>query len=371
MSATFVVRFLVPVLASVLAVACDDPAPVKIGFVGGFEGRNADLAQEGRDGALLAVEQFDANAGADGIRVELVVKDDRNDPEVARRVDRELISEGAVAIIGHMTSQMSVAGVEVANEHRVLMMSPTTSTNELTGLDDYFLRVYAASGGDADALAFLASEHLKTKKVSAALDIANSAHTKSWLGAFSDAHTERGGEIVAVREFESSESASLATIADELLVPGPDTVFILAGSLDTGLLCQYLRGRGFDGPILVTQWSITPDVLAHGGRSVDGLYFIDTYNRDSRAPAFVEFKTAFNKRFHYEPGFAATYSYEAATILLRALTETRDRERIKDEILETGEYPGLQHQISFDRFGDVIRPRFFRTISGGQFVSAE
>lgn len=371
MSAAFMVRLVAPAFLLVLAGGCDEPDPVKIGFVGGFEGRSADLAQEGRDGTLLAVEEFNGEGGAGGHRVELLVRDDRNNPEVARKVDEELVAEGVVAIIGHMTSQMSLVGVEIANRHRVLMMSPTASTNDLTGIDDYFLRVYAASDGDAEALAFLAFEHLKVKRVSVTLDVGNLAHTKSWLDAFSKTLTGRGGEIVTVREFVSSGSASLVTIADELLVPDPDAVFVLAGSLDTGLLCQYLRGRGFDGPILVTQWSVTPDILAHGGKSADGIYFIDTFNRDSRASAFVTFKTNFSKRFNYEPGFAATYSYEAATILLKALTKTRDRERIKNEILETGEYSGLQHKIFFDRFGDINRPRYFKTISGGQFVSAE
>lgn len=45
-----------------------------------------------------------------------------------------------IAIIGHMTSAMSeTVPLLLINERKVLMISPTSSTNKLTGIDDYFL----------------------------------------------------------------------------------------------------------------------------------------------------------------------------------------------------------------------------------------
>ena len=67
-----------------------------------------------------------------------MIKDDQHDPEVALRVDQELIDAGVVAIIGHMTSAMSVVAVPLMNRELMLMISPTTSTSRLTGIDDFF-----------------------------------------------------------------------------------------------------------------------------------------------------------------------------------------------------------------------------------------
>ena len=355
---------------AVIVGACEEPAPVKVGFVGGFEGRNADLAQVGRDGALLAMEEFNTEGGLDGRPVELIVRDDQNDPEVAAEVDRQLIDEGVVAILGHMTSQMSVAGVPVANENEVVLLSPTASTNDLTGIDDYFLRVYAPNAGDAEALALLAREHLDVKTVSAIYDVDNRAHTETWLRAFSEAFEANGGHISIAQEFGSSQEVSLLAAAENLLIVNPDAIFVLAGSLDTALVCQHLRNHGFYGPVLTSQWSVTPEILKHAGATANGIYFIDTFSRDSPAPAYSSFRKRFEQRFSYEPGFAATFAYEAATVLLEGVKRTQDRKKIKDVILDIGEFSGLQSRIKFDRFGDVNRPRYFKTIRDGRFVDA-
>jgi len=69
------------------------------------------------------------------------VKNDKQNPEEALRVDRELVDAGVVAIIGHMTSSMSIVAIPFINKQKVLIDQPHTSTNKLTGIDDYFIRV--------------------------------------------------------------------------------------------------------------------------------------------------------------------------------------------------------------------------------------
>ena len=122
-------------------ISCEMKEPVKIGYAGGLTGRVADLGIAGRDGVILAVEEINSAGGINGREVKLLVKDDKQDAETAVNVNEELIQQGVAAIIGHMTSSMSKAGVKAINDKKVFMLSPTTSTNELTGLDDYFFRL--------------------------------------------------------------------------------------------------------------------------------------------------------------------------------------------------------------------------------------
>jgi branched-chain amino acid transport system substrate-binding protein len=69
--------------------------PIKVGFVGGLTGRLSDLGSGGRNGVMLAVEEINNAGGISGRPVELITKDDKQDPEVAVKVDKELIDERA------------------------------------------------------------------------------------------------------------------------------------------------------------------------------------------------------------------------------------------------------------------------------------
>ena len=104
------------ILGVLILLSCTPPEPIRIGFVGGTSGRVADLGIAGRDAVVLAVELRNQTGGVAGRKVDLLIKDDEQNPEVAQRVVRELIDQGAVAIVGPMTSAMALAVVPIANE---------------------------------------------------------------------------------------------------------------------------------------------------------------------------------------------------------------------------------------------------------------
>ena len=111
--------FWYPLFAALLTgtvIGCSEQKPIKIGFVGGLSGRVADLGIGGRDGALLAVEHWNQNGGVNDRAVQLLVRDDQQNVETARKIVKQLLSEGVVAIIGHMTSSMSVTTVPLVRK---------------------------------------------------------------------------------------------------------------------------------------------------------------------------------------------------------------------------------------------------------------
>ena len=77
--------------AGLLAGGCQWHAPWRVGFIGGLSGRFADLGSDGRNGAMLAVEQCNAAGGVSGHPIELVVTDDAHDATQAKRAFAALI----------------------------------------------------------------------------------------------------------------------------------------------------------------------------------------------------------------------------------------------------------------------------------------
>ena len=144
-------------LISLIVFGCGDNEPIKIGFVAGITGRTSELGISERAGVMLAVAEVNASGGIKGRPIELIVKDDQNDTKTALEVDQELIERGVVAIIGHATSTMTKAVVPLVNQSKILMISPTASTTDLSGMDDFLIRITPLSDAEMSALAELAN----------------------------------------------------------------------------------------------------------------------------------------------------------------------------------------------------------------------
>ena len=112
---------------------CPSDQPIKVGFVAGTSGRVADLGISGRDAAELAIAQCNQKGGIDGRKVQLVIRDDQQQPQAARQAVRELIEEDVVAIIGPMTSDMGMVMAPIADAAQTLLISPTVTTEDLSG----------------------------------------------------------------------------------------------------------------------------------------------------------------------------------------------------------------------------------------------
>lgn len=335
--------------------ACNPPEPIRIGFVAGTSGRVADLGAVGRDAVQLAIEQCNQNGGIHGRPVQLFIKDDQQKPDVARQVVRELVDEGVVAIVGPMTSSMAIAVTPVLNEARIPNMSPTVTTHDLSGRDDYFFRISATTREYASNSAAYQIKSGTMRRVAAAYDLTNQSYCKSWLAHFSATFKAGGGSVVAAIGFEKSQARTFLDVARELLASAPDGVLIIANSMDSALLCQQLRKLSTDVQITLADWGATERLLELGGKAVEGITVIQVFDRNSKAPAYLAFRTAYVQRYKQEPGFPGVFSYDAIQVILTALKTQKDGQSLKSAILAEREFKGLQEKFSFDDYGDVKR----------------
>jgi branched-chain amino acid transport system substrate-binding protein len=363
--------FILSILISA-AIGCEKKEnPVKVGFVGGLTGRLSDLGTAGRNGLILAVEEINSRGGINGRPVELITKDDRQDPKEALKVDRELVDEGVVAIIGHMTSTMSMAVLPFINKEKVLMISPTTSTNKVTGIDDYFIRMMPPNKSETDHLATQAFKVMGLKKMAAIYDLSNRAYTEGYLNNFRDEFEGLGGKVIHVDTFTSGKDVGFVELVDLLLKPDPDGVLIVTGGPDAAMISQRIRMAGSKVPIISCGWAMTADFIHGGGPAVEGVAFSQLFNRESRQKTYLEFRKRFEERFGEAPNFAAAHGYEAALALFNALSKNADPQKLKATILQQDTFEGVQGDFKMDKYGDPQRKRFLITVKNGQFQTAE
>ncbi len=358
-------------LGIAVLLGCEPPEPIRIGFVGGTSGRVADLGIAGRDAVLLAVELRNQSGGVAGRKVKLLIKDDQQNPEVAQRAVRDLIEQGVVAIIGPMTSAMAIAVVPIANEAKVLLMSPTATTDDLTGLDDYFFRLNTSARDNASRIARYHVGQSATRRLAATYDLRNKSYTENWLDSFRATYVQGGGEVVKVIGFESGGETTFLQLAQDLLAAPVDGVLIVANSVDTALLCQQIRKLGSRVPIISSEWAATERLIELGGKAVEGVIMAQNFDRNSIAPRYRAFYQAYRDRFHREPGFGGVIAFDAANVVLDALAQRREGQSVKETVLAARHFEGVQEPMLFNEFGEVKRRLFITVVRDGQFVVVE
>ncbi len=359
------VRFLLISVALLLAVACSKKEPIRVGFLGSITGKNADLGVAGRDATLLAAETVNAAGGINGRQVEVIVKDDAQNPETTPKLVTELATLKVAAIVGPMGSAIAKAALPAATAAKLVMVSPTSSSNELTGKDDYFFRVMEPN--------LLFARHqaetclkLNIRRIAAIYDTQNKTYTVDIYQAFRDEFTRRGGTISAEVTYDSQTKPAFLPLVQQLNLGTADGVMVLGSSVDSINIGQQIR-KSSKLPILSGACGIAQrDLLQQAGKAVDNFIFTLPVNDQSTAPAFVAFRAAFVKRFNYQPTFAAVLAYDAAQAVFTGLKKNPDQTRLKETLQGITSFAGLQGEITLDRYGDPNRKLYICRFRGGR-----
>ncbi|WP_219688214.1 ABC transporter substrate-binding protein [Streptomyces anatolicus] len=122
-------------------VTADEPAPVHVAVVAGLSGPGAERGQAVLRGTRFHVDQINGNGGVAGHPVRLLVHDDEDDPEAARRVAEEIVDDGRAAlVVGHTVSRTAIAAGPVYAAAGIAAITPTATADAITEDNRWFFR---------------------------------------------------------------------------------------------------------------------------------------------------------------------------------------------------------------------------------------
>jgi branched-chain amino acid transport system substrate-binding protein len=266
---------------------------------------------------------------------------------------------------------MTMATIDLLEGTDIVMISPTSSTDDLTGIDDNFFRMAEASSISAGHLAEYARITLHADTISIIYDVSNEAYTLSWFNFLSAKFEELGGRFLSATLIERNGDIDYAYLADKLLEENPDSIAMALGSNDSALLCQQIRKKNNRVKLLLSTWAKDSHFLSNSGIAAEGVYFSDVDNSETLNDNYRNFVKKFVNRFGYEPGLAGASGYETLLFLKSALEGASFDNPVKRNLSEVKEFEGLLGDIFIDQFGDVRRNRHIVTVLNGEFVSLE
>lgn len=343
---------------------------MKIGFAGGLTGVNSELGISGMYGAMLAVEDINQDGGIDGHPIELVIQDDKNNQDEALKADQALLSQGCIAIVGHYISSMTTKTVPFVNQNPIVMISPTITTEALSGKADHFFRISPSVIRQSEAINNLFKKDQK-KNVVAFYNADNKLYAENLCKALEKIIIEEKAIMIQLFSYNKLQPIDSKSNLDIAARKDVDAVLVVAASDDTAKFFQQLSARGIKKSAYLSTWAMTNDLIEHGGSALEGAQGVTFVDFGSKAPAYVDFVNRYHKKYGIQPDFSAIYSYEAVLAIKRALKGQNhlDAKTLATQLVSNGKFQGIQGGFMLDAYGDCKRKVYYCQIQGMNYVS--
>lgn len=349
------------------ATSCGGRGPVQVGAVLPLSGQFAIYGEPIRQGLELAYEQLQADEDLD-LEIALEIEDSASDPQQAAAAARRLYSQGAVAVIGGVTTDEALAMIESADREEKVLLSPSASSPRLTGISRNFFRIFPSDLSEGTRMGNFAAQTLGID--STVIVAAESPYARGIQDIFKSEFERYGGEVPAVIEYPP-DNQDFAAIVAQVLEHRTVGVYVADYAQNTARIVQALRDARYGGKILVTSAFAAPEVLSEVGPAAEGVLLTQTAMPPD-APAVASFVEAFTAKHGHPPGIWAAHGYDALMVLVQAMQEggTRPNDLWKG-MRSIRNFQGASGVIQFDERGDVSKfPRTY-VVKDGELVDYE
>ncbi|MBI5756097.1 MAG: branched-chain amino acid ABC transporter substrate-binding protein [Nitrospirae bacterium] len=337
---------------------------IKIGVAGPMTGDQSKMGMDVKNGAELAIKEWNQRGGALGKKIELLVEDDQHDPKQAVAVANKLVNAGIAGVIGHFNSSASIPASSVYNKAKIPMITPASTNPQFT--EQGFTNVFRVCGRDDQqglvAATFVANI-LKLRKVAV-------IHDKTTYGqGLADEFVKAMGNKVEVIYYSGIIQGDKDFRAVLTALKGRKPQLLYFGGIYTegGLLIKQARELGLNIPFMSGDGVIDAKFVEIAGPASEGSYL--TFSPDpAHLPSAKDFLTSYRSNYG-EPGPYSIYSYDAANVMLNAITtaQTIEGEKIST-VIHAMKHSGALGEMQWDKKGDVLKsPYIVWTTRNGKF----
>ncbi|MBO9433547.1 ABC transporter substrate-binding protein [Ruegeria sp. R13_0] len=261
-------------------------------------------------GARCMADMINADGGAGGKKIEVLVQDSAGDTQAAISLAQKFLDEGVVMLGTTPFSDTMIPVAQIAQPYGVSIFQPQSTQVEMhAGIVDNFFTGVSPDPFTATAAANHAlSEGVKNVVLLTSDEGGSwSARTPLWFGQVIE---EGGGKVLAKMNFSFGTSDWSPQIADmKALGEEIDAVYISSIMPDIGVLVRQLRSAGIDAWVVGSDGFDDPslDAVAADDPSILDKVFFATLAPSHDESAVVKFMADCKEMGHDVPGlFPAT-----------------------------------------------------------------
>lgn len=344
---------------------------VKIAILAPLSGDVATFGQSTRDGALLAIEEWNEKGGVNGKKIETVIEDSQCNAEAAVSAANKVIDQDGVKfIIGEVCSSASIPISEIAVAKNVFQISPTSTNTAVTVSEDgttkpTIFRACFIDPFQGKVAAKFALENLSAKTAAVFLDQGND-YVRGLAEVFI-AEFEAGGGTVVVKETYTGEDNDFSAILTKVKDANPDVLYLPDYYSTVNLIAAQAKEKGITAALLGGDGWDSADL---DRTAVDGGYFTNHFSDQDTRTIVQDFVSKYEAKYGAKPDALAALAYDAANILLQAMEQAKstDDPLAVAKAMETGTFPVVSGDISYDASHNPVKAAVVLKVEGGQIV---
>ncbi|MFP3510688.1 ABC transporter substrate-binding protein [Peribacillus sp. SIMBA_075] len=338
-----------------------DGDTIKIGVNLELSGGVASYGQSISEGLELATAEINKE-GIDGKKIKLIKVDNKSEASEATSGAIKLTSQDKVAaIVGAATSTNSIAQVQIAQDNKVPVISPSGTSPEITfskdKLNDYIFRTSFIDPFQGTVAANFATKEIKAKSAAIYIDSA-SDYSKGLAAAFKEQFEKNGGKIVAQEAYIAKDTDFRSTLT-RLKSAKPDFIFLPGYYEEAGLIVKQARETGLDVPFMGGDgWDSPKLVEIAGAKALNHTFITNHYSSGDPDEKIQKFVSAFKAKYKDKsPDAFNALGYDTGYFLADAIKRagSADSEKIKEALEKTKDLELVTGTFTLDEKHNPIK----------------
>lgn len=297
--------------------------PIRIGIIFPLSGGSSDMGNSARLGAEVAVREINEVGGFLGRKLELVIRDDKADPETGLKAAEDLVlKEKVVATIGFCNTGVAMKAMDTFQKNSHVLMVTCATGSAITGKFPAAQSfVFRTSARDALQTQFLIDDIVKRGLKKVALLVDTSGYGNEGLKDLEAAITRAGLPAPTVMRFKVGVT-SLTDELNELKQGGADALIGWTVGPEQGVITAARAAVRWKVPYFAP-WGLSHASAFNGsGGAVEGGYMVQTVLPNlylERNRAFLSSYGKISREPLIGSMMSAAQTYDAVHLLLRAM----------------------------------------------------
>jgi branched-chain amino acid transport system substrate-binding protein len=309
-----------------------------------------DSSEELLRGIAQAQDEVNRAGGIQGTPLRVLIADDGNDPNTAAQVAQTLANQSDVlGVIGHFSSDATLAAGEVYQQQGLPMISATSTSVRISNLGDYIFRTVQSDRFTADSLArHMLNENLQ--RVVVFYD-GTSDYSNSLKDAFTSAVFSGGGQVINEVDVNAS-GFNASSAVDQAIQQGAEALMLATNTRTRPQGLELVAANAQRLALLGGDSLYNAELLQTGQANANGMVVAAPWHRDAEPGA--TFPQAARQLWGGDVSWRSAMTYDAVQVFIAAIAQNPTRSGIRQAIAEpgfttTGASGSLQFLPSGDR----------------------
>ena len=358
---TLLCTMVLAVVGSGLATAAEE---IRIGFTPPITGIHAAGGSLQVKAIKLALKEINAAGGVNGKQIDLRIIDNQSsNPGALAALNKAVEQDKVLALIGCLYSTQVFATSDATKNYGIPTFIGATNVTLTRQGNPWLFRVRPDDSIAASAMVKYIKEDTKFTKIGL-------LHDQDAFGAGGADLVEKGAKEVGLTVVKRmSTTTAVKDLTAELLAmknAGAQILIFYGHEEATALLQRQMRQLGSPFKFLGSPSAASKDSLNLARETAEGIWavvdFVPGQTEENR-----RYAEAFKKEYNEEYDSLSIWTYDGLKILANAIQKAgEDRDKIRQAILATQGYKGVQGTFSFTPNGDGLSEVSIVQIENGQ-----